>query len=283
MKVVISVDMEGVCGVVLWVQVSLFEFGGLVNGVEYEKVCVQMICEVVVVVEGVFVVGVSDVLVNDSYDIMCNFLFELLFEWVCYMMGNDKLLSMVQGVQEEGVGVLLFVGLYVCVGSMCGLLVYIWNGFICNVCIGGVDIGEYGFNVLFVGYYGVLVVFVLGDDVVMGEICVELGEGVEMVVVKEGLSSFVVIYFYFVEVVCCICVGVEVGVCCVVLFVFYIICWFVFCQFFFDYQVCVDVCEWVLGVICVDVVIVGWESENVYYFFQIFCLLVKVVEVWFNG
>ena len=44
-RVVISVDMEGVCGVSSWVQVSPPEFGGLVSSAEYERARERMTLE----------------------------------------------------------------------------------------------------------------------------------------------------------------------------------------------------------------------------------------------
>ncbi|MDO4246058.1 MAG: M55 family metallopeptidase, partial [Deinococcus sp.] len=57
MKVVISVDMEGICGVASWVQVSPPEFGGLVSGSEYEKARIQMTREAAAAAEGAFAAG----------------------------------------------------------------------------------------------------------------------------------------------------------------------------------------------------------------------------------
>lgn len=78
MKVVISVDMEGVCGVASWVQVSPPEFGGLVNGTEYQAARERMTLEAAAAAEGALMGGATDVLINDSHDTMRNLIPELL-------------------------------------------------------------------------------------------------------------------------------------------------------------------------------------------------------------
>lgn len=283
MKVVISVDMEGICGVASWVQVSPPEFGGLVSGSEYEKARIQMTREAAAAAEGAFAAGASEVLVNDSHDTMRNLLPELLPERVRYTTGNDKPLSMVQGVQESGVGALLFVGYHARAGSMRGPLAHTWNGFVRNVRVGGVDTGEYGLNALLAGQYGVPVVFASGDDVAMNEIRAELGEGVETVAVKEGLSSFAAIHLHPAEAVRRIRAGAEAGVRRAASLSPHVTRWPAPCQLSFDHQARADACERVPGITRVDAVTVGWESDSAYHLFQTFRLLAKVAEVRLDG
>ena len=275
--------MEGVCGVSSWVQVSPPEFGGLVSGAEYERARLQMTREAAAAAEGAFAGGASEVLVNDSHDTMRNLLPELLPERVRYTTGHDKPLSMVQGVQEEGVGALLFVGYHARAGSMRGPLAHTWNSFVRNVRIGGVDTGEYGLNALLAGQYGVPVAFASGDDVALAEIRAELGEGVETVAVKEGLSSFAAIHLHPAEAVRRIRAGAEAGVRRAASLTPYEARWPAPCQLSFDHPARADACNWVPGVTRRDAVTVGWESDNAYHLFQTFRMLAKVAEVRLNG
>lgn len=283
MKVVISVDMEGICGVSSWVQVSPPEFGGLVSGSEYERARLQMTREAAAAAEGALAAGATDVLVNDSHDTMRNLLPELLPEGVRFTTGNDKPLSMVQGVEQGGVEALLFVGYHARAGSQRGPLAHTWNGFIRNVRIGGVDTGEYGLNALLAGHYGVPVAFACGDDIAMQEIRAELGEGVETVAVKEGLSSFAALHLHPAEALRRIRAGAEAGVRRAASLTPYAGRWPAACQLAFDHQARADACERVPGITRIDAVTVGWESENAYHLFQTFRMLAKMAEVRLNG
>lgn len=283
MKVVISVDMEGVCGVNSWVQVSPPEFGGLVNQAEYQRARERMTLEAAAAAEGAFAGGASAVLINDSHDGMRNLIGELLPERATYISGADKPLSMVQGVEEKGVGALLFVGYHARAGSPRGPLAHTWNGFIRNVRINGTDTGEYGLNALLAGHYGVPVIFASGDDVAMKEIRAELGKQVACVSVKEGLSSFAAIHMHPTEAQRRIAESAELAVKSVKKAKPYTTRWPASCQLSFNHQARADACERVPGITRVDAVTVGWESPDAYHLFQTFRMLAKVAEVRLEG
>ncbi|WP_291426710.1 M55 family metallopeptidase [Deinococcus sp.] len=283
MKVVISVDMEGVCGVASWVQVSPPEFGGLVNGTEYQAARERMTLEAAAAAEGALAGGATEVLVNDSHDTMRNLIPELLPDGVTFTSGNDKPLSMVEGVQHPGVGALLFVGYHARAGSMRGPLAHTWNGAVRNMRINGVDTGEYGLNALLAGHYGVPVVFASGDDVAMAEIRQELGEQVVCVSVKEGLSSFAAVHLHPREAQRQIRQRAEKAVMAAKKAVPYTTRWPAACQLTFDHEARADACERVPGITRIDNITVGWESPNAYHLFQTFRMLAKVGEVRLNG
>ncbi|THF88271.1 peptide ABC transporter [Deinococcus sp. KSM4-11] len=283
MKVVISVDMEGVCGVSSWVQVSPPEFGGLVSAAEYERARERMTLEAAAAALGALDAGATEVLVNDSHDTMRNLIPELLPDGVRFTSGNDKPLSMVQGVQEDGVGALLFVGYHARAGSMRGPLAHTWNGFIRDVRVNGASTGEYGLNALLAGHYGVPVVFACGDDVAMAEITAELGPQVVTVPVKEGLSSFSAVHLHPREAQRRIREGAQQAVRAAATAVPYTASWPAATQLSFNHQARADACERVPGVTRVDAVTVGWQSEHAYHLFQTFRMLAKVAEVRLDG
>ncbi|ABF45008.1 MULTISPECIES: M55 family metallopeptidase [Deinococcus] len=288
MKVVISVDLEGVCGVNSWVQVSPPEFGGLVNAAEYQAARERMTLEAAAAAEGALAGGATAVLINDAHDAMRNLLPERLPEslppaQVRWTSGNDKPLSMVQGVQEEGVGALLFVGYHARAGSVRGPLAHTWNGFIRNVRINGRDTGEYGLNALVAGHYGVPVVFASGDDMAMAEIRDELGPQVVCVAVKEGLSSFAALHLHPREAQRRIRTGAEQAVRAAREAKPYTTLWPARTELSFDHQARADQCERVPGVTRVDAVTVAYESPDALYLFQFFRMLSKVAEVRLEG
>ena len=283
MKVVISVDMEGVCGVASWVQVSPPEFGGLVNAGEYQSARERMTHEAGAAALGALAGGATGVLVNDSHDTMRNLLPELLPEGVRFTSGNDKPLSMVQGVDEAGVGALLFVGYHARAGSERGPLAHTWNGFVRNVRVNGVDTGEYGLNALVAGHYGVPVVFACGDDVAMGEIRAELGDQVVTVAVKEGLSTYSAIHLHPREAQRLIQEGAEQAVRAAGDARPYTTAWPAACELRFDHQARADQCERVPGVRRVNAVTVGWDSTDALHLFGMFRMLARVADVRLNA
>ncbi len=196
MNVVISVDMEGVCGVASWVQVSPPEFGGLVSGSEYERARIQMTREANAAALGAFEGGATGVTITDSHDTMRNLLPDLLDERVRFVSGNDRTLSMVQGVQEVGVAALLMVGYHARAGSQSAPLAHTWNGFVRDVRINGVHAGEPYLNALLAGHYGVPTVFVSGDNVAVKQVQEDLGAEVIGVAVKQGLSMFSAVHLH---------------------------------------------------------------------------------------
>jgi len=282
-RVVISVDMEGVTGVSSWVQVSPPEFGGLVSGAEYERARERMTLEAAAAAQGALDAGATDVLVNDSHDTMRNLIPELLPDGVRFTSGNDKPLSMVQGVQEAGVVGLLFVGYHARAGSVRGPLAHTWNGFVRDVVVNGISTGEYGLNALLAGHYGVPVLFASGDDVAMGEITAELGAGVVTVPVKEGLSAFAAAHLHPREAQRRIRDGARRAVEAAGDAAPYVTRWPAHAQVSFNHQARADAGERVPGVTRVDAVTVGWHSPDAYHLFQTFRMLAKVAEVRLDG
>lgn len=283
MKVVISVDMEGVCGVSSWVQVSPPEFGGLVSGAEYERARTRMTQEAAAAALGALEAGTKNVLVNDSHDTMRNLIPELLPEGVRFTTGGDKPLSMVQGVDEKGVGALLYVGYHARAGSERGPLAHTWNGYVSNVRINGRNTGEYGINALVAGHYDVPVVFACGDNVAMSEIRDELGKQVFCVSVKEGLGTYSALHLHPLEAQRLIHEGAELAVKSARKARPYTTRWPAECQISFNHQARANACAHVPGVTRVDPVTVGWQSPDALHLFQTFRMLSKVADVRLNG
>src|SRR5215204_2209605 len=120
MKVLISADMEGTCGVVSWAQVMPPE---VVGGREpssqdrYLRTRERMTAEVNAAVEGALAGGADEVIVNDSHDGMRNLIPEQLHPAVRFITGNDKPLGMVQGVDLAGVGAVFYTGYHAKAGT----------------------------------------------------------------------------------------------------------------------------------------------------------------------
>lgn len=182
MRVLISVDMEGVAGVA--------DPSDVRPGAAHYEYCRQlMTAECNAVVEGCFDAGATDVIVNDSHGDMTNLLQSAIDERARVVRGWTKRLGMIQGI-EEGVDAAMFVGYHAAAGHGDGVLNHTMNGRdILGVHLNTEPAGELRLNAAMAGWLGVPVVLVSGDDVVCGEARDCLGE-VEVVEVKRAIDRF---------------------------------------------------------------------------------------------
>lgn len=191
MKVLISADMEGTCGVVSWIQVlppEIARAGQPSSTVEYERARLRMTREVNAAAEGAFAAGAEDVLVNDSHDGMRNLIGDELHPRVRYISGFDKPLLMVQGIDEAGVTAVFFTGYHARAGTPDGPLAHSFTGWVHDIRMNGVSMGEYGINALTAGHFGVPVALMTGDEAAVAQVRDLLGEQVVGVAVKRGYS-----------------------------------------------------------------------------------------------
>ncbi len=198
MKVLISADMEGTCGVVSWVHVTPPEGanGEPSNPVEYGRARQRMTSEVNAAIEGALAAGADEVIVNDSHDGMRNLIPEELHPACRFISGNDKLLGMMQGVDLNDIGAVFYTGYHARAGTPAAPLAHTWTGFLNDVRFDGVSTGEYGINAAVAGYFGVPVTFVCGDAKAVAQTQEMLGKQVVGVVVKEGLSTFAALHLH---------------------------------------------------------------------------------------
>ncbi len=193
MRVVISADMEGTCGVVSWVQVMPPEVGGgsgPTSTVEYERARLRMTREVNAAIDGALEGGAEEVIVNDSHDGMRNLIPEELHPNCRFVSGSDKPLGMAQGVELADVGALFYTGYHAKAGTTAAPLAHTWTGWLNDVRFDGVSTGEFGINAAVAGYFGVPVALVTGDAVAVSQVQSMLGDRVVGVPVKEGYSTF---------------------------------------------------------------------------------------------
>jgi D-amino peptidase len=152
-----------------------------------------MTLEVNAAIEGALAAGADEVIVNDSHDGMRNLLPEHLHPACRFISGNDKPLSMMQGVDLEGVRAVFFTGYHAKAGTPGGPLAHTWTGWLNDVRIDGTSTGEFGINAIVAGHFGVPVVFVSGDEKAVAQTRELLGEQVVGVETKQGLSTFAAI------------------------------------------------------------------------------------------
>lgn len=178
MKLYISVDMEGITGLVDHTHVDSSKHN-------YERSRKIMTQEANFVIEKAFEAGCREVIVNDSHSKMNNLLIEDLHPETQLITGDVKPFSMVQGLDDSFEGA-IFVG-YHARASMSGVMSHSMIFGVRHMWINDVQIGELGFNAYVAGHYGVPVIMVAGDDGAARE-AEALIPNIATAVVKQSIS-----------------------------------------------------------------------------------------------
>jgi len=180
MNVLISVDMEGIAGVVTGDHVTS-------NHKEYERFRKLMTAEANAAIEGALAGGTSRVVVNDSHGGMANILIEELAPAAELISGSPKTFGMMEGIGPD-VDAVFFVGYHAAAGTGAAVLDHTWNNrVVAQVQLNAQPVGETGLNAALAGAYGAPVVLVTGDRAVTEEARALLGE-IETVAVKDGIA-----------------------------------------------------------------------------------------------
>jgi len=179
MNVLISVDMEGIAGVVMGDHVSS-------NHKEYERFRKLMTAEANAAVEGALAGGATRVVVNDSHGRMSNMLIEELNPATELISGSPKPFGMMQGIGQD-IDAVFFIGYHAASGTGAAVLEHTWSGRVHELRLNDQIVGETGLNAALAGAYDAPVVLVTGDRAVTEEARTLLGE-IETVAVKNGVA-----------------------------------------------------------------------------------------------
>ncbi|MFD0421730.1 M55 family metallopeptidase [Streptomyces parvus] len=180
MKALISVDMEGVSGIVHSSETNPERY-------DYQRGRELMTAEANAVIAGVLdAEPTADVLVADAHGTFRNLLPERLDRRARLVRGKPRALNMLAGLDEE-TDAALFVGYHVRAGEGPGVLAHTMNGEILDVRVAGRSLGETGLNTAMAGHLGVPVVLLSGDDAACAEMA-DLVPGTVTVAVKEALG-----------------------------------------------------------------------------------------------
>lgn len=181
MRIYISVDIEGVAGVVRRHQVVRGESG-------YDEACLLMTGEANAAALGAFDAGATEVLINDSHGDMCNLRLEQLDPRVQIISGNLKRFSMAEGVQDGGFRLALYVGYHGGMGTEAAILDHTYRSAVLwSVRVNDITMNEAGLNALVAGAAGTPVGLVTGDASTCAQ-CRALLPGIETVTVKWAMS-----------------------------------------------------------------------------------------------
>lgn len=181
--VFISVDLEGVAGLVSWKQE---------DGPDLERVRTLMTGEANAAIDGALDAGAEEIVVNDAHGFMRNLIPEALRHEARLISGWGKPLSMCQGVDDGSFVAALFVGYHAMAGTPSAVLDHTYSGStVESVLLSGRPVGEVGLNAGVCGYFGVPVTMVTGDRAVVEEarsLLEATSPKLEAVAVKRGVG-----------------------------------------------------------------------------------------------
>jgi D-amino peptidase len=182
MRIVISADMEGATGVTWPADCEP-------GNPAWQRCRSLFTSDVNAAITGYFDGGATSVLVNEAHATMRNLLLEDLDPRAELLTGRHKDLSMVEGVQQPGVGGVAFVGYHTGAGTE-GVLAhtYLANS-ITGVWVDGVPASEGYLNSLVAAEFGVPVTLVTGDDLTC-EDARTYAPGAATVAVKDCVTRY---------------------------------------------------------------------------------------------
>lgn len=181
LKVFISVDMEGIAGVVSSIECSP-------RGPDYERFRRLMTLETNAAVEGALAAGAVEVVVRDGHGAKTNILPELLHSEAKLLRGvTDRPENMMLGL-DSSFDAVLFIGYHAKAGTEEGIISHTSSGNVIDLSINGVSLPEAGYNALIAGLHDVPVAFVAGDNWICAQ-TKELFGDVAVVETKTGFHT----------------------------------------------------------------------------------------------
>ncbi|MFI5235248.1 MAG: M55 family metallopeptidase [Gemmatimonadales bacterium] len=186
MKIYISVDLEGIAGIVHESQTNPNDLG---NRHEYARARALMTAEANAAVAGAFEGGAKRVLVNDAHWDNRNILAESLDPRAELLSGGPKPWSMMDGI-ELGWDAAFLIGYHGKAGTGRSVIDHTYTDRIRDVRLNGKSVGEVGLNAALAGAFDVPVALLSGDDTLAAEVKALFGPTVVSVVVKEAMSRY---------------------------------------------------------------------------------------------
>lgn len=179
-KIFISVDMEGLAGVVTSAQLGP-------GGFEYERFRRFMTEEVLAVIRGASSAGATEFLVADAHGNGQNLLLEMLPDDVQVIRSWPRPLGMMEGI-DSTFDAAVFVGYHAGTTNPDGVRAHTFSSArLTDVRLNGRSVPEGGVNAAIAGYFGVPVILVTGDAAAVEEVRGIVGP-IEAAVVKWPIS-----------------------------------------------------------------------------------------------
>ena len=180
LKIYISVDMEGVAGVVTADQL-------LPGGFEYERFRHFMTDETLAAVRAAKQAGATQIVVSDSHGNGENLLVEAFPKDVRLVRSWPRHGAMMAGLDQSFAGA-IFVGYHASTSNAKGVRAHTFSSaHLTRVALNGSPVTEAEFNAAYAGEFGVPIIFASGDDAAIAEIKAHLGE-MDTVITKNNLG-----------------------------------------------------------------------------------------------
>jgi D-amino peptidase len=178
LKVYISADMEGVAGVVTGDQLGP-------GGFEYQQARQWLTNEINTAIQAAKDAGATEIVLSDSHGNGENILIDRLPVDVRVVRSWPRPLMMMQGI-DESFDAVLFIGYHASTTNPEGVRAHTMSsGTLTAVRLNGVPVPEAAINAAIAGHFGVPVIMISGDNVIVEEARGLLGE-LEGAVLKEA-------------------------------------------------------------------------------------------------
>jgi D-amino peptidase len=179
-RLFVSVDMEGIAGVVTGEQLGP-------TGFEYARFREFMTEEAVAAIAAAREAGATEFVVADSHGNMQNLLLERLPKDVTVVRASPRPLGMMEGIDASFDGV-LFIGYHAGTTNPRGVRAHTMSSAsLADLRLNGVSVTEGGWNAALAGHFGVPVLMVSGDEAAVEEVQQQV-PGIEGAVVKWSLG-----------------------------------------------------------------------------------------------
>jgi D-amino peptidase len=180
LKVLISVDMEGVAGVVTGEQLGP-------TGFEYGRFREFMTREAVAAVKAARAAGATEIVVADAHGNGQNLLIDQFPMNVRIIRSWPRRLGMVAGV-DDNVDALIYIGYHAGTNNPAGVRAHTFSSAnLTRVALNGTNVTEGSWNAAIAGHFNVPVVMMSGDDAAIAEVRKAIGN-VEAVETKKSLG-----------------------------------------------------------------------------------------------
>lgn len=180
LKVYISVDMEGVVGVVTGDQLGP-------SGFEYQRFREFMTREALAAVQAAKEAGATEIVVSDSHGNGENLLLEQFPPDVKIIRSWPRRLTMMAGI-DASFDAVIFIGYHASTDNSKGVRAHSFSSArLTHVAVNGTPFTEGAWNAAIAGHFGVPVVAISGDDAACAEVSKLVGN-IETAVVKQSLG-----------------------------------------------------------------------------------------------
>ena len=163
LKIHISVDMEGVGGVVTGEQLGP-------AGFEYGRFREFMTREALAAVQSAKAAGATEIIVADAHGNGQNLLIEQFPADVRVIRSWPRRLGMVAGI-DDGIDAAIFIGYHAGTNNPAGVRAHTFSSAnLTRVALNGTNVTEGAWNAAIAGHFGVPVVMMSGDDAAIAEV-----------------------------------------------------------------------------------------------------------------